>query len=129
MDVAAFCVAVRRLHDRGKSGWWLVLYFGLPLANALTGLGAESLSFPIVTLLVGLAFLAECGGLAGSPGANAYGPPPGYDAVFDPAVAQAIVRAEAAPRPAVSRPQPSVARVGAVRTAPVVAGFGRRGRN
>ncbi|MEM1030698.1 MAG: DUF805 domain-containing protein [Myxococcota bacterium] len=48
-------LAVKRWHDRGKSGWWVFI--------------------ALVPLIGGLWQLVECGFLEGDPGANAYGPP------------------------------------------------------
>ena len=58
--VPGLAVAVRRLHDTGKSGWWLLI--------ALV---------PIVGVIVLIIFLAS----EGDPGENEYGPPdPGLPA-------------------------------------------------
>lgn len=55
MLLPALGVAVRRLHDTGRSGWWLLL-------------GAV----PLLGTLVLLVFAVS----RGTPGPNAYGPPP-----------------------------------------------------
>jgi uncharacterized membrane protein YhaH (DUF805 family) len=52
----SLAVAVKRWHDRGKSGWW-VLIAAVPVVG-------------------GLWYLIECGFLTGTTGANAYGPDP-----------------------------------------------------
>lgn len=82
---SVLCNGVRRLHDRGKSGWWLLLFWALP--NGLSG-GARQLamthSIPdgmAMTLLAlcGLLFLwglAEMGFLKGDSGDNRFGPDP-----------------------------------------------------
>jgi len=49
-------VAVKRYHDRNKSGWWVLIVF-LPVIG-------------------GLWYLIECGFLFGTPGPNTYGPDP-----------------------------------------------------
>ena len=49
-------VAVKRYHDRNKSGWWVLIVF-LPVIG-------------------GLWYLIECGFLRGTPGPNTYGPDP-----------------------------------------------------
>ena len=46
------CIAVKRWHDRGKSGWWVLIAL-IPLIG------------PIWTLV-------ECGFLPGTPGSNEY---------------------------------------------------------
>jgi uncharacterized membrane protein YhaH (DUF805 family) len=49
-------IAVKRWHDRGKSGWWVFIAF--------------------VPVIGGLWYLVECGFLKGTAGPNAYGPDP-----------------------------------------------------
>ena len=49
-------VAVKRYHDRNKSGWWVLIVF--------------------VPVIGGLWYLIECGFLRGTHGPNAYGPDP-----------------------------------------------------
>jgi uncharacterized membrane protein YhaH (DUF805 family) len=77
--------SVRRLHDRGKNGWWLLLFTAVP--NAVVG-GTHDMAMNTVVpdgavtvlLLVALALflwgVAEMGVLPGNPGDNRYGPPP-----------------------------------------------------
>jgi uncharacterized membrane protein YhaH (DUF805 family) len=54
--VATVGLHVKRFHDRGKSGWW-VLVFLIPVIGFIW-------------------MIVEMGLLEGEPGANAYGPPP-----------------------------------------------------
>jgi uncharacterized membrane protein YhaH (DUF805 family) len=54
-----FVVQMKRWHDRGKSGWWM-----------LTGL---------IPLLGFVWFVVECGCLPGTPEPNKFGPPQGVD--------------------------------------------------
>ena len=49
-------VGVKRFHDRGKSGWWVLIV--------------------LVPVVGGLWYLIECGFLRGTVGPNAYGPDP-----------------------------------------------------
>jgi len=49
-------IAVKRYHDRNKSGWWVLIIF--------------------VPVIGGLWYFIECGFLRGTPGPNAYGPDP-----------------------------------------------------
>jgi uncharacterized membrane protein YhaH (DUF805 family) len=49
-------VGVKRYHDRGKSGWWVLI--------------------ALVPVIGGLWYLIECGFLRGTIGPNAYGPDP-----------------------------------------------------
>ena len=52
----SLAVAVKRWHDRGKSGWWMLIAF--------------------VPVIGGLWYIVECGFLKGTTGANAYGSDP-----------------------------------------------------
>jgi len=52
----SIAVAVKRYHDRNKSGWWVLIVF--------------------VPVIGGLWYLIECGFLRGTPGPNNYGPDP-----------------------------------------------------
>jgi uncharacterized membrane protein YhaH (DUF805 family) len=49
-------IAVKRWHDRGKSGWWVLI--------------------ALVPVVGGLWYFVECGFLQGTTGANTYGPDP-----------------------------------------------------
>ena len=68
----------RRLHDIGRSAWWIlalaaamapVLIVFLTRGQTDVGVG--------MTALVQLGFTVVLGALPGDPGANRYGPPPG----------------------------------------------------
>ena len=66
---------VRRLHDRGKSGWWLILYYLAPdrlLANTSFWHGG-ALIIPITAGAVLIWGLIDLGILPGQPADNAYG--------------------------------------------------------
>lgn len=76
--------AIRRLHDRGRSGWWYVLFFGpaiavIVLVNLSVELGRPA---PLLALLMlpaaGLSIWGwvDMGFLKGRPGANRFGPEP-----------------------------------------------------
>ena len=52
----SIAVAVKRYHDRNKSGWWVLIV--------------------LVPVIGGLWYLIECGFLRGTPGPNNYGPDP-----------------------------------------------------
>ncbi len=67
-------VQVRRLHDRGLTGWWALGFVGLPallpeLAPLETGMGAI---LGLVSLLLSLAGLVVMGFLSGRTGPNRY---------------------------------------------------------
>jgi uncharacterized membrane protein YhaH (DUF805 family) len=88
--VPSIAVAVRRLHDTDRSGWWVLLPI-VPYALAIViagpaivaggmgaGLGIAAL-FMLVGLLCGLLLLVFMV-LPGTPGENRYGPNPYGDA-------------------------------------------------
>src|SRR4051794_29470807 len=80
-------VTVRRLHDIDRTGWWLLIFFGLIVVALLTGFfgyrmgGGTAASFTIGILLV-LAFMGIVVTwfvfmvLPGTQGPNRYGPDP-----------------------------------------------------
>jgi uncharacterized membrane protein YhaH (DUF805 family) len=76
--VSAVAAGVRRLHDTGKSGWWLLVFYGIP--GALFGIpGNTNVSDDTagVFYLLALPFLAwsifALGCQRGTVGANGYG--------------------------------------------------------
>jgi uncharacterized membrane protein YhaH (DUF805 family) len=80
-----FVIHTERLHDRDKSAWWLLVFYGLP---ALLGPVATMASFPGALGATLYYFLAlagsalsiwgflEIGCLPGTGGSNSYGPDP-----------------------------------------------------
>jgi uncharacterized membrane protein YhaH (DUF805 family) len=79
--------ATRRLHDRGKSAWYLYPLFGVPslLATFLSGDGQLKLVvfnggtgsvLDLVSLAIGIWMIVELGCLPGTPGPNQFGPDP-----------------------------------------------------
>lgn len=76
--LASIGIVVRRLHDRGKSGFWALLFVVLPFL--LTGAGGSgSYDVPALFGLIGVGLslwgLVEIGFLRGTVGENAYGVP------------------------------------------------------
>lgn len=63
-----YSVAVKRLHDRGKSAWWLLLWWVL---SAIGG----AITFGIAALVVWIWAIVELGFLEGNPFPNRYGEP------------------------------------------------------
>jgi uncharacterized membrane protein YhaH (DUF805 family) len=88
--VSGLFVAMKRLHDRDKSGWWLVLFyfapsilFGVGIALAVfgwvgdtSGMGRIGVLFLAAGLAVGIWAFVELGCLRGTVGPNRYGPDP-----------------------------------------------------
>ena len=83
--IATIAVAVKRLHDRNKTGWWLLLFFLLPafLSGVAEGispsaeeLSASGLVIMLVALVIGIWGFLEIAVLRGTRGPNAFGPDP-----------------------------------------------------
>ncbi|PVM91578.1 hypothetical protein DDF62_05980 [Caulobacter radicis] len=82
---AGVCVAVRRLHDRGKTAWWMAVFAVGPyaLSGLASGLYAGDSVLILAAPLLALAALAlsiwawvELGFLRGTRGDNRYGAEP-----------------------------------------------------
>lgn len=74
-------IGVKRLHDRNKSAWWLVVFYVVPtLLNVLgeggDGEGVGAMIFGLASLAISIWALVELGFLRGTVGANRYGPDP-----------------------------------------------------
>jgi uncharacterized membrane protein YhaH (DUF805 family) len=75
-------IAARRLHDRNKSAWWLLLYQGLPMVLSflqglmkLGGAGPASL-LGAIGFCLSMWVLVDLGILRGTSGANRFGDDP-----------------------------------------------------
>jgi uncharacterized membrane protein YhaH (DUF805 family) len=72
MSVAISGIAVRRLHDRGKTGYWLLLYYAMPswlMKNA--GLDTAGIVFALATLGAVIWAVIDLGVLRGETGLRA----------------------------------------------------------
>jgi uncharacterized membrane protein YhaH (DUF805 family) len=78
MVISGFMVGIKRLHDRDKSGWWLLVFYVLPGVLNTIGetLAAGGLIFFLASLAVSIWALVELGFLRGTAGPNRYGPDP-----------------------------------------------------
>ena len=88
--ISGLAVGIKRLHDRDRSGWWLLLFyllpsllFGVGAGLFVYGIGEEAASGVIggsVLYVLGLAALiwaiVELGCLRGTLGPNRFGPDP-----------------------------------------------------
>jgi uncharacterized membrane protein YhaH (DUF805 family) len=84
--ISGLAVATKRLHDREKSAWWLLLFYGAPAVLMLafvvdyveTDAQPSPLAFLflIAALVIWIWVLVEFGFLRGTNGPNAYGPDP-----------------------------------------------------
>ncbi|GEO97751.1 DUF805 domain-containing protein [Methylobacterium haplocladii] len=82
--LASLAQAIRRLHDRGRSGWWLsipLILTALSFVPVETQADAHPLAvvaYTVATLVASAWFLMETLGRHGTAGPNGYGPePPG----------------------------------------------------
>jgi len=91
--ISGIAVGIKRLHDRNKSGWYLLLFYFVPgvlaAASVLVGEFVEDSDIiaNVLTLLtVALVVWAfvELGCLRGTVGANPYGPDPVAPATIPP---------------------------------------------
>ena len=75
--ISGIMVGIKRLHDRDKSGWWLLVFYLLPavLTWAGTAIGFYMI-FSLASLAVSIWGLVELGFLRGTSGPNQYGPDP-----------------------------------------------------
>lgn len=79
--LASLATGVRRLHDRNKSGWWLLIYWLAPTAVSAwaetQSEGSDMYMAAVALSLAGLAVtiwsLVELGFLKGSQGPNRFG--------------------------------------------------------
>jgi uncharacterized membrane protein YhaH (DUF805 family) len=87
--VASLAITVKRLHDREKSAWWLLVFYLLPSVLEGAGKGMEETAvgegwaslLPALVLLIAAIVLSiwafvELGCLRGTIGENRYGPDP-----------------------------------------------------
>ena len=83
--ISSLAVGVKRLHDRNKSGWYLVLFYIVPgiLVTAGIVVGTFMDDSILLASILGLAAFAigvwafvELGCLRGTAGPNRYGPDP-----------------------------------------------------
>lgn len=85
--VAGFAISVKRLHDRDKSGWWVLVFVVAP--NLLWGfwqmraatlgganVGGLAMLCGLAALILFVWALVELGCLRGTSGDNRYGPDP-----------------------------------------------------
>jgi uncharacterized membrane protein YhaH (DUF805 family) len=72
--VSAVFVGIKRLHDRDKSGWWLLVFYLVP--SVLNGLADLSAIFSLAAFAISIWAFVELGCLRGTQGPNRYGPDP-----------------------------------------------------
>jgi uncharacterized membrane protein YhaH (DUF805 family) len=94
---SCFAVVVKRLHDRNKSAWWLLLFLVCPLVmEAIASIDALDAALTVILMILSIAIsgwaFIELGFASGTAGANRYGLEPDGAADDD-------VRMEPRPRP------------------------------
>ena len=91
--ISSIAVGVKRLHDRNKSGWYLLLFYLVPSVLVVIGvlIGAFVEDSTIIATVLGLLAFAigvwafvEMGCLRGTIGVNQYGPDPVAPATIPP---------------------------------------------
>lgn len=82
---ASFAVSVKRLHDRNKSGWWVLFFLVLPgvldpVARAISHSpdhpNGTALLLELANLVISIWAFVELGCLSGTAGENRFGPDP-----------------------------------------------------
>ena len=77
MVISGFMVGIKRLHDRDKSGWWLLVFYVLPgLLNTIGESLAAGWIFAVASFAISIWALIELGILRGTAGPNRFGPDP-----------------------------------------------------
>ena len=74
-------VGAKRLHDRDKSAWWLLLFYAAPsvlsgAANRTDDIGTMGILLHLVSFAITVWAFVELGCLRGTVGPNRYGPDP-----------------------------------------------------
>lgn len=79
--IAAIAVGIKRLHDRDKSGWWLLLFYLVPYL--LLGFGRIAgpermlgVALAVASAAISIWTIVELGCWRGTVGSNQYGPDP-----------------------------------------------------
>lgn len=71
-----YAIAVKRLHDRDRSAWWILLWAIISVLGAVISSVLGSVFFGVLPLIVAIWMIIELGILEGTLGANRYGERP-----------------------------------------------------
>lgn len=76
--ISGIAVGAKRLHDRDKSAWWLVLFYIGPAGLGAIGdaSGGVGIIFNMISVAISIWALVELGFLRGTAGPNRFGPDP-----------------------------------------------------
>jgi uncharacterized membrane protein YhaH (DUF805 family) len=71
-------VGAKRLHDRDKSAWWLLLFYAVPsiLSSGADRMESGGIILHLVSFAITIWAVVELGFLRGTIGPNRYGPDP-----------------------------------------------------
>lgn len=72
-------IGAKRLYDRDKSAWWLLIFYAAPGILSTAGNRMEDVGFIILHIIsfgISVWAFVELGCLRGTPGPNRYGPDP-----------------------------------------------------
>jgi uncharacterized membrane protein YhaH (DUF805 family) len=75
----SIAIGIKRLHDREKSGWWLLLFYLVP--GMMSGIGQAmgdimGIAISLASFAITIWGFVELGCLKGTTGPNQYGPDP-----------------------------------------------------
>jgi uncharacterized membrane protein YhaH (DUF805 family) len=78
--IVGILVGIKRLHDRDKSGWWLLVFYLVPIilswVSAILSRHGVGFLFALGSLAFSIWALVELGCLRGTVGSNRYGADP-----------------------------------------------------
>jgi uncharacterized membrane protein YhaH (DUF805 family) len=78
--IVGILVGIKRLHDRDKSGWWLLVFYLVPMilswVSAILSRNGIGALFALGSFIVSIWALVELGCLRGTAGPNRYGADP-----------------------------------------------------
>ena len=80
--ISGIAVGIRRLHDRNKSGWWLLVFYVAPLLlNLVSGYALDEAGMAhqaalFLSFAINIWALIELGAMRGTIGPNQYGNDP-----------------------------------------------------
>ena len=74
--ISSIAVGIKRLHDRNKSGLWLLVFYLLPAVLSGIDTATGMTIFSLASAAVSIWMIVELGFLRGTPGPNQYGPDP-----------------------------------------------------
>ncbi|HET7806016.1 MAG TPA: DUF805 domain-containing protein [Pseudolabrys sp.] len=75
--ISGIAIGIKRLHDRDKSGWWLLVFYLVPgVFDGMDRVLGPNLLFNLVSIAISVWMIVELGFLRGTSGPNQYGPDP-----------------------------------------------------